>query len=160
MFFDLADATDVPKDVVVTRSPDGFSMNIRWTPITLAKARGFPLYVITYKPLSSLKRAAMQASTNMSYVNISGLDPSQSYSVVLSVQTSGGSVFSNASVTYSPIVAGPSSIVYGQHSFAPLLGLALFLHLPPPTAVIGAVVAGVAVFTVMMIVIVVYCIVQ
>ena len=122
-YFISAETTDVPKDVVVIRSLDGFSMNISWTPITLAKARGFPLYVITYSPLSSHKHAAMQASTNESYVVISGLDPSQSYSVVISVQTSGGSVSSNASVTsLSPILTGNICI---HLPFAPLLGLAL-----------------------------------
>ena len=115
--FVFSEATTVPKDVVVVRSPDGLRMNASWTPLSLSQARGFPLYVISYGPLNSLKRAeTMQAVTNGSHIIITGLDPLQSYSVSLSVQTLGGSISNNQTVTSaSPIASGPSSIVYGQY---------------------------------------------
>ena len=116
--FNLA-ATVVPHNVAVQRSPDGLSMNVSWTPVSLAKARGFPLYVVSYGPQNSLKkrREVMQAFSNGSFAVISGLDPRQSYSVTLSVQTMAGSISSNMSVTsMSPIESGPSTIIYGQYS--------------------------------------------
>lgn len=88
--------------------------------MSLAKARGFPLYIVSYGLQNSLMKrtAVMQAISNGSFVVISGLDPYQTYSVTLGVRTLAGSVSSDVSVTsVSPIESGPSTIIYGQYSF-------------------------------------------
>ena len=80
-----------PVGVVVTRSSDGLSMTIRWSPLTLSQARGFVnYYVITYEPVGGGTRQLQTTSINGTYVVVSGLNAILAYSVAVSGHTSVG----------------------------------------------------------------------
>ncbi|KAL5486438.1 hypothetical protein EMCRGX_G018913 [Ephydatia muelleri] len=118
VFFTKEEVPSVaPMGVVVTRSSDGLSMNISWSPLTLSQARGFVNYIISYGPPVGLKRQtlSMPRTVNGSFATVSGLEATGTYSVTVSGQTSAGQ--------------GPSS--------SPVLSVSP-VSIPPPTGAIAA----------------------
>ena len=107
-----------PMGVVVTRSSDGLSMNISWSPLTLSQARGFVNYIISYGPPVGLKREAlsMPRTVNGSFATVSGLEATGTYSVTVSGQTSAGQGPSSSPVlSVSPVsIPPPTGRLNGQ----------------------------------------------
>ena len=96
-----------PMEVMVSRSADGLSMNISWSPLTLSQARGFVDYVITYGPPGSIKRQTLSnfLTTNGTFATLSSLDATRTYEVSVSGHTSAGEGPSSTLVTSSsPVV--------------------------------------------------------
>ena len=96
-----------PMGVMVSRSADGLSMNVSWSPLTLSQARGFVDYVITYGPAGSTKRQTQSKSltTNGTFATLFSLDATGTYSVSVSGHTSAGEGHSSTLVTsISPVV--------------------------------------------------------
>ena len=77
-----------PVGVMVSRSADGLSMNVSWSPLTLSQARGFVDYVITYGPVGDTSKQSLTA--NGTYIVVTSLNTTASYSVMVSGQTSLG----------------------------------------------------------------------
>ena len=88
-----------PGELRVSRSPDGLSMNISWSPLTLSQARGFVDYVITYGPVGDKQ---LEIMTNVTYIMATSLDAMATYSVMVRGQTSKG-LGPSALVTSSPL---------------------------------------------------------
>ena len=103
-----------PGGLRVSRSPDGLSMNISWSPLTLSQARGFVDYVIVYGPVvKTIRQGQISVTTNMTSVVVSGLEPSKDYSVTVRVQTKNGILgpISNKATSPSVPVSGGTGIV-------------------------------------------------
>ena len=84
-----------PGNVEVERS--GTSVSVKWEPVTLFDARGFPTYTVTLEPSTSGSRVTRQSNdgiirmtTNESSIVIGGLDPRVEYDVSVAVRTSAG----------------------------------------------------------------------
>ena len=77
-----------PVGVMVSRSADGQSMNVSWSPLTLSQARGFVDYVITYGPVGDISKQSLTAIGT--YIVVTSLDAATSYLVMVSGQTSLG----------------------------------------------------------------------
>ena len=71
-----------PMGLVVTRSPDGLSMSISWSPLTLSQARGFvDYYAISYGPVGQLLTST--TTTNGTNFVVSGLSAVLAYNVAV-----------------------------------------------------------------------------
>ena len=64
------------------------SVLVAWTPLSYIEARGFPLYLITYK--SDDGSTSGSVNTTSSSVAITGLDPQYVYIVTVQVSTANG----------------------------------------------------------------------
>ena len=62
-------------------------VNVSWISLSLAEAKGFPLYIISYMPNSGTMRTI---NTTNSSIVISGLEPKQSYTFTVQVTTGNG----------------------------------------------------------------------
>eukprot|EP00731_Ephydatia_muelleri_P019021 Em0011g1061a len=94
-----------PMGVVVTRSSDGLSMKISWSPLTLSQARGFmDYYAISYRPVGDSTRQLLK--TTEAYIVVSLLNAMTSYLVTVGGHTAAG-LGPTIPVTSSPL-AGPS----------------------------------------------------
>ena len=94
-----------PGELRVSRSPDGLSMNISWSPLTLSQARGFVDYIITYGPVGDINKQ-LEIMTNITYVMATSLDAMATYFVMVRGQTSKGPGPSSAPVTSPSPVTG------------------------------------------------------
>ncbi|KAL5486720.1 hypothetical protein EMCRGX_G019237 [Ephydatia muelleri] len=90
-FTDTLPPTEAPQGVVVTRSSDGLSMTVRWSPVTLMKARGFPFYAVSYTSNDAVRiRQAEQIIVyDAAFVSITELSPLADYSVSVTVLNHG-----------------------------------------------------------------------
>ena len=78
-----------PMGVVVTRSSDGLSMKISWSPLTLSQARGFmDYYAISYGPVGDSTRQLLK--TTETYIVVSSLNATTSYLVTVGGHTAAG----------------------------------------------------------------------
>ena len=90
-----------PMGVVVTRSSDGLSMNISWSPLTLSQARGFmDYYAISYRPVGDSTRQLLK--TTEAYIVVSLLNAMTSYLVTVGGHTAAG-LGPTIQVTSSPL---------------------------------------------------------
>ena len=88
-----------PGGLRVSRSPDGLSMNISWSPLTLSQARGFVDYIISYGPVGDKQ---LEIMTNVTYIMATSLDAMATYSIMVRGQTSKG-LGPSTLVTLSPL---------------------------------------------------------
>ena len=90
-----------PMGVVVTRSSDGLSMKISWSPLTLSQARGFVDYfAISYGPVGDSTRQLLK--TTETYIVVSSLNAMTSYLVTVGGHTVAG-LGPTIPVTSSPL---------------------------------------------------------
>ena len=73
---------------------NGTAMNVSWTPLNKAQARGFISFTVTYT-VSTGRRARRQSSSvrvsgDQSSVVIGGLDPALEYDVTIATESGGG----------------------------------------------------------------------
>ena len=80
-------------NVTMKRIRNNRAALVSWTPLTLHQARGFPVYFVTYQPISDVQMMPVSSttlnSTNSSVV-ISGLDLRTAYTISVDVGTGGG----------------------------------------------------------------------
>ena len=120
-----------PGGLRVSRSPDGLSMNISWSPLTLSQARGFVDYVISYRPVDGDKQ--LEIMTNVTYVTATSLNAMATYSIMVRVQTSKG-LGPSALVTSSPLsgrcisLNSEPSMYTGVYNVCSLLGCDTLHH--------------------------------
>ena len=74
-------------DVDVVALGDG-SVGVRWTPLSLTEARGFPLYIVSYTSIDGAVLGSV--NTTNSSVIITGLNPNIGYSFTVQVVTGSG----------------------------------------------------------------------
>ena len=86
-------------DVNVVALGDG-SVQARWTAFSLAEARGFPLYIVSY---SADDGAVFSVSTTNSSVIITGLNPNMGYTFTVQVATGSGNGPATTSKLFVPI---------------------------------------------------------
>ena len=102
--------SEAPGELRVSRSPDGLSMNISWSPLTLSQARGFVDYIITYGPPGSVQRQTQSKSLpiNGTFATVSSLDSTATYTVLVRGRTIAGQGPASVLVTsVSPVVTPP-----------------------------------------------------
>ena len=86
------------RNVVINWINGNSAVCVRWTPLTLHEARGFPLYVVTYysTTLGRVSCDTNRVTTTKSSVVIGGLDPTTSHSFMVDVYTGNGTMKGNA----------------------------------------------------------------
>ena len=74
-------------NVKATRNPDG-SVLISWQPLSLTEAKGFPLYIVSYKSVDGSSKGSV--NTTSSSVVITGLNYKADYIISIQVTTENG----------------------------------------------------------------------
>ena len=91
MYVSIAQTNAVPTRPVdsmkATRNPDG-SVLLSWQPLSLTEAKGFPLYIVSYKSVDGSSRGIV--NTTSSSVVISGLNSKLGYFFAIQVTTKNG----------------------------------------------------------------------
>ena len=121
-----------PGGLRVSRSPDGLSMNISWSPLTLSQARGFVDYVISYGPPGSVQRQMQSKllTINGTFATVSSLDSTATYTVLVRGRTIAGQGPSVLVTSEPPTV--PTSAGRYNHSLHAVLCLYTLSSLYPP----------------------------
>ena len=79
-----------PNNVTVVRI-NSTAISVSWNPLTLQEARGWPVYVVyLWSNSQRTARAVPSVRTSESSVNITSLDPSTFYYIVVQVTTAAG----------------------------------------------------------------------
>eukprot|EP00731_Ephydatia_muelleri_P025777 Em0017g860a len=146
VFFTKEDVPSVaPMGLVVTRSPDGLSMSISWSPLTLSQARGFvDYYAISYGPVGQLLTST--TTTNGTNFVVSGLSAVLAYNVAVRGHTIVGVGPIATMIVMSVPTAGPTAQTTTASSS---------LSIAPIAGAIGGVAIGILAVVAMVVIIIV-----
>ena len=125
-----------PGGLRVSRSPDGLSMNISWSPLTLSQAKGFVDYVISYGPPGSVQRQTQSKSLtiNGTFATVSSLDSTATYTVLVHGRTIAGQGPSVLVMSEPPKVPTPAGRYnHSLHAVLCLYTLSSLCPLVPPS---------------------------